>query len=345
MKAVTFHEHGGIEVLKYEEVPEPVVGPNDVLLKVKAIGVNRNDLWAREGLPGVKFDLPHISGSDAAGIVTQVGSAVGDVRVGDEVMVHPGLSCRACAQCTSGHECFCRQYKIWGFQTGPNDGAYAEYARVPHFNIIPKPKELDWPEAAALPLALLTVWHMLVTRAQLQAGEDLLLWGATGGIGSLALQVAKVVGARVLATAGTDEKVHRACEMGADAAVNHHTQDVFEAVRKFTGKKGVEVVFEHTGEATWERSIRSLGWGGRLVTCGNTTGFNAKTDLRFLFNKQLNLLGSHMGTKAELLQAMEFVKRGMIRPIVGRELPLSQAADAHSLMYSGEFAGKLVLLP
>ncbi len=345
MKAVVFHEHGDASVLKYEDVPVPEIGPNDVLIEVKAIGVNRNDLWSREGLPGMKFDLPHIPGSDAAGIVTRVGDAVTSPKVGDEVMVHTSISCRSCAQCTSGHEYFCREFKIWGFQTGPLDGAYAEYARLPYFNLVPKPQNLTWEEAASLPLSLLTVWHMLVTRAGLQPGEDLLVWGAGSSIGTLAIQVGRLIGARILATAGSEDKLRRARELGADATVNHKTDDVLAAVRQFTNKKGVDVVFEHVGEATWERSIRSMAWGGRLVICGNTTGFNANTDLRFLVNKQLNLLGSHQGSKAELLEALEFVKRGQIKPVISHVLPLREAARAHEQMYSGDHFGKIMLVP
>lgn len=345
MKAVVFYEHGGIDVLRYEEVEQPKIGPQDVLFKVHAIGMNRNDLWAREGLPGMKLPLPHISGSDAAGVVTQVGEAVVDISVGDEIVVHPWISCRTCEACTSGQEYFCRRGKIWGFQTGPLDGGYAEYARVPYFNAVRKPANLSFEEAASLPLVLLTVWHMLVTRARIQPGEDVLIWGAGSGIGVIAIQVAKLFGARVIATAGSAEKLTLARELGADRAVNHYTEDVLQVVREFTNKKGVDVVFEHTGEATWERSIASMAWGGRLVICGNTTGFNAKTDLRYLFNKQLNLLGSHQGSKAELLQALRFVETGQIKPVIWKTFRLEEAAQAQETMYAGKHFGKLVLIP
>lgn len=345
MKAVAFHEHGGTDVLRYEDVADPQIGPDEVLFKIRAAGMNRNDLWAREGLPGMKFPLPHISGSDASGVVLEVGPAVRDVKPGDEIMVHPWISCRSCAACTSGHEYFCRQGRIWGFQTGPLDGSYAELGKIPYFNAVKKPAKLSFEEAASLPLVLLTVWHMLVTRAQLQPGEDILIWGASSGIGAIAVQLAKLYGARVIATVGSAEKVARACELGADVVVNHYTDDVVKAVREFTKKKGVEVVFEHVGQATWERSIASMTWGGRLVICGNTTGFDAKTDLRFVFNKQLNLLGSHQGTKAELLEALKFVETGQIKPVLWKALPLAEAAEAQEMMYAGKHFGNIVLVP
>lgn len=345
MKAVTFHEHGGPEVLRYEEVPEPQPGPGEVLLRVKATSVNYNDVWARRGLPGMKFDLPHISGSDAAGEVVALGAGVTSVQVGDPVLTHPAISCRRCEACTGGHEYFCRQFKIWGFQTGPLDGAEGEFAKLPEANVLPKPANLSWEEAAATPLVLLTAWHMLVTRAQLKAGEDLLLWGASSGIGTMAVQLAKVMGARVIAVAGTDEKCQRARALGADEGLNYNTQDVVAEVRRLTNRRGVDVVFEHVGQATWERSIQALTWGGRLVICGNTTGFDGRTDLRFLFNKQLSLLGSHQGNKAELLKALRLVEAGKVRPVVDAVLPLTEAAEAQRRIESGNHFGKIVLVP
>jgi NADPH:quinone reductase-like Zn-dependent oxidoreductase len=345
MKASVFHEHGGPDVLRYEDVPEPTPGPRDVVIQVKASGCNYNDLWARQGLAGMKFDLPHISGSDAAGVVTQVGSEVTSVKVGQAVVVHPAISCRICEACTRGQEYFCRHFKIWGFQTGPLDGSHAEYARIPEANAIPKPANLSWEEAASIPLVLLTAWHMLVTRARLLPGDDVLVWGAGSGVGSVAIQIGKLIGARVIAVAGTDAKCEKARALGADHVINHRSQDVLAEVRKFTNKKGVEVVFEHVGQATWERSVAALAWGGRLVICGNTTGFDARTDLRFLFNKQLSLLGSHQGSKAELLDGLRLVEAGRIRPVVDRVLPLQDAAEAQRLMEGRAQFGKLVLVP
>jgi len=345
MKAIIYPEHGGIEVLKYADVPDPKPLPNEVLIKVRASGLNHNDLWARRGLPGMKFALPHIPGSDLSGEVVGKGEMVTSVEIGQKVVIHPAISCRNCAACASGHEYFCRSFKIFGFQTGPLNGAHAELVRIPEANVIPKPERLSWEEAATLPLCLLTVWHMLITRAKLSPGQDVLVWGAGSGIGSLAIQLARSMQCRVIATASSEEKAKRARELGADEVVNPHTQDVVAEVKKFTNKKGVEVVFEHTGEKTWERSMASLNWGGTIVICGNTTGFEAKIDLRFLFNKQLNLLGSHQGNKAELVEALKLVDRGAIRPVLDSVYPLKDAAKAQQRMEESKHFGGLVLVP
>ena len=346
MKALPFYEHGDPSVLRYEDIPVPEVGPNDVLIEVKSIGVNRNDLWAREGIPGVKHKLPHLSGSDVAGVIAEVGSAVTTSKKGDEVFVHTSISCRNCEMCVSGREYFCRQFHIYGFQTGPLDGGYAEYARLPAANVIAKPANLAFHDAASVSMSLLTVWHMLVTRADLRPGETVLLLGAGSSIGSIALQLAKnVLGAKVIATAGSEKKLEQAAALGADYLINHYKQDIAKEVRRITRKRGVDVVFEHVGEATWDKCIRSMAWGGRLVICGNTTGYNAMTDLRFLFTKQLSLLGCHQGNKGELMEAMKFVESGDIKPIIDCVMPLKEAAKAHELMYSGDHFGKIMLVP
>ncbi len=343
MKAVVFEEHGGIDVLKYTDVPEPEISPNEVLINIKASGCNYNDVWARRGLPGVSIIMPHISGSDAAGEIVSVGGEVSNVKVGDEVVVFSSLSCGMCEACARGDVFFCRQFKIWGFQTGPLDGAHAEYGKVPAVNVVPKPKGLTWEQAASMPLVLFTTWRMLVSRARIRPGDFVLVWGAAGGLGTMAIQICKLFSAKAIAVANSDDKLEAAHQLGAAHVVNRSKQDVAEEVKRITERRGVDIVFEHTGEATWETSVRSLRWGGTIVVCGATTGFEAKTDLRLLWNKQLNLLGSHMGNKAEFLDAWRFVESGEIKPVVSVALPLKEAGLAQQAMEDGNVIGKLVL--
>jgi NADPH:quinone reductase-like Zn-dependent oxidoreductase len=345
MKAVVFEEHGGVDVLQYKDVAEPTLGPNDVLIKVRASGCNYNDIWARRGLPGMRVLLPHISGSDAAGEVVEVGSEVADIKIGDEVLVYPGLSCRTCQFCANGQDTFCRQYKIWGFQTGPLDGGHAEFAKVPAFNIVPKPKGLAWEEAGSLALVLLTAWRMLVGRARIRAGEFVLIWGAAGGLGTMAIQICRVFGARPIAVASSEEKLEFCSTLGAEHLINRKKQDVAEELRKITDRRGVDVVFEHVGNATWAQSVASLKWGGTLVTCGATSGFEAPTDLRFLWNKQMNFLGSHMGNKTDLLEGLRWVESGHIKPVVSHAFPLREAGKAQTVMENNETMGKMALVP
>jgi NADPH:quinone reductase-like Zn-dependent oxidoreductase len=342
MKAVVFRQHGGPEVLEYTDAPEPRVRADEVLVEVRACALNHLDVWARGGLPGIEIPLPHILGNDIAGVVREVGSLVSWVRAGDEVMLQPGVSCGHCIECLSGRDNLCPEYDILGYR---RDGGYAGLVAAPGVNVIPKPKNLAWEEAAALPLVTVTAWHMLVTRAQVQPGEDVLIHAAGSGVGSIGIQVARLRGARVIATAGSDEKLARARELGADECINYTREDWPREVRRLTGKRGVDVVFEHTGAETWPGSIASLAKGGRLVTCGATSGYDARTDIRQVFYRHLSLLGSFMGSKAELLDAMKFVERGAIRAVVDRTLPLAEARRAHELMEERAQFGKLVLVP
>ena len=340
MKAAIFKQHGGPEVLEYADVPEPTTRANEVLVEVKACALNHLDIFVRNGMPGIEIPLPHILGSDVAGVVRDVGELVTWVKPGDEVMVQPGVSCGHCAACLSGQDNLCREYDMIGYR---RNGGYAELVAVPGVNIIPKPTGLSWEEAAALPLVTVTAWHMLVTRANVQPGEDVLVHAAGSGVGSIAIQIAKLRGARVLTTASSDEKLAKAHELGADETINYTRDDWPREVKRLTDRKGVDVVVEHTGAATWPGSIASLKNNGRLVTCGATSGFDARTDLRQLFFRHLTLLGSFMGSKGELLEALKFVAQGKIRAIVDRVLPLSEARQAHSLMASRAQFGKIVL--
>jgi NADPH:quinone reductase-like Zn-dependent oxidoreductase len=296
----------------------------------------------RGGLPGIKIPLPHILGDDVAGVVREAGELVTWTKPGDEVMVQPGVSCGHCVECLAGRDNMCDEYDMIGYR---RDGGYAELLSVPGVNVIPKPENLSWPEAAALPLVTLTAWHMLVTQARVQPGEDVLVHAAGSGVGSLGIQIAKLRGARVIATASSDEKLAKARELGADEIVNYTRDDWPKEVKKLTNGRGVDVVFEHTGAATWPGSIVSLKKGGRLVTCGATSGFDARTDLRQVFYRHLTILGSMMGSKAELLAAMKFIESGQIRAVVDCTLPLAEARQAHKRMEDRAQFGKLVLMP
>lgn len=340
MKAVVFHQHGGPEVLEYTDRPDPTINAGQVLVEVKACALNHLDVWARKGLPGIEIPLPHILGNDIAGGVRSVGELVTWVKPGDEVMMHPGVSCGHCSECLAGRDNLCREYTMLGYLL---DGGYAEMVAAPGVNVIPKPKNLSWEEAAALPLVTVTAWHMLVTRANVQPGEDVLVHAAGSGVGSIGIQITKLRGARVIATASSEEKLAKAKELGADDVLNYSNADWPKEVRRLTNKKGVDVVFEHTGAATWPGSIASLKTNGRLVTCGATSGYEAQTDIRQVFYRHLTILGSFMGSKAELLEAMKFVETGKIRAVVDQVLPLAEARRAHELMEDRAQFGKIVL--
>ncbi|HEX3146411.1 MAG TPA: zinc-binding dehydrogenase [Pyrinomonadaceae bacterium] len=340
MKAIIFDQHGGPEVLRSATVPDPQIKADHVLIEVRACALNHLDVWVRNGLPGITIPLPHILGNDIAGVVREAGPLVTWARAGDEVMVQPGVSCGHCAACLAGHDNMCDEYDIIGYRL---DGGYAELVDVPGLNLIPKPKNLSWAEAAALPLVTLTAWHMLVTRANVQPGEDVLIHAAGSGVGSVGIQIARLRGARVIATASSEEKLAKARELGANETINYSDEAWPRQVKRLTNGRGVDVVFEHTGAATWPGSILSLKKGGRLVTCGATSGFNASTDLRHVFYRHLTILGSMMGSKADLLAAMKFIESGQIRAVVDRVLPLEEARKAHELMEDRAQFGKLVL--
>ena len=340
MKAILFHQHGGPEVLQFTDVPDPEPRPTEVLVRVRACALNHLDLWVRGGLPNVPIPLPHIPGSDVAGEIAKIGSEVTTVRVGQKVVLAPGVTCGKCAACISGQDNRCRQFTNLGYMI---DGGCAEFVRVPEVNCLSCPENLSFEQAAAIPLVFQTAWHMLIARAQLQPGEDVLVLGAGSGVGTAAIQIAKFFGARVIATAGSDEKLQKARELGADHGINHKSQKIRDEVRRITNKRGVDVVFEHVGTATWDDSLASLALAGRLVTCGATTGYDAKIDLRFLFSRQLSLLGSYMGVKSELHTIMKLVAASRLKPVVDRTFPLAEAAAAHAYLESAQQFGKVVL--
>jgi NADPH:quinone reductase-like Zn-dependent oxidoreductase len=336
MKAVRFHEHGGADVLRAEQVADPEPGAGDVIVRVRACALNHLDIWNRRGV--VRMPLPHILGADVAGEIVE--SRHVDVPTGQRVMLQPGLSCGRCRACLDGRDNECPRYDVLGSQS---DGGYAELVRVPAANVIAIPPAIGFIEAAAFPLTFVTAWHMLVTRAQIRPGDDVLVLAGGSGVGQAAIQIAWLLGARVFATAGSEDKLARARELGASTVINHHTEDVPAEIRRATNNRGVDIVIEHVGEATWARSVKCLARGGRLVTCGATTGYHANIDLRFLFARQLSLMGSYMGTKGELLRAAEFFFAGQLRPIVDRVFPLEDAAAAHQHLEGGRQFGKVVL--
>lgn len=339
MKAVRFHQHGGPDVLRYEDAPDPDPGPGEVLVKVRACALNHLDLWARRGLPGRNMPMPHITGSDIAGEV--VSSNATGVAIGRRVMLQPGVSCGRCEACLSGKDNECGSYEVLG--SLHHDGGYAEYVKVPVQNLLSIPDEIDFVHAAAFPLTFLTAWHMLMTCARLKRGEEVLVLAAGSGVGQAAIQIAALHGARVFATAGSDDKLERARSLGAVEVIHHHRQDIAEEIKRLTNRRGVDVVIEHVGEATWAKSVRSLARGGRLVTCGATTGANGAINLNALFGKRLTIHGSYMGAKGELIRAARCFFAGQLKPVIDRTFPLHEAADAHRRLEESEQFGKIVL--
>lgn len=342
MKAVVMRQHGGPEVVRLEELPDPSPGPGEVVVRIRAAAANHLDIWVRQGWPGLRLAFPHVLGSDGAGVVEAVGPGVAAVKAGDEVVVNPSLGCGRCERCLSGQENLCRRYAILGEHVS---GVMAERVALQARSVLPKPPNLSFEEAAAVPLTFLTAWHALVARAQVRPGETVLVHAAGSGVGTAAVQIAKLLGARVIATAGSDAKLEKARGLGADEVVNYETQDFVQEVKRLTAKKGVEVVFEHVGKKTWEGSILAAGVGGRIVTVGATTGYDPLTDLRHVFFRQLSVLGSTMGTAGELLEVLRFVAEGRLRPVVDRVLPLAEHAKAHEALSQRAQFGKIVLVP
>jgi NADPH:quinone reductase-like Zn-dependent oxidoreductase len=340
MKSIVFHQHGDTSVLRYTDVPEPHLRHNEVLVHVRACALNHLDLWVRRGLPGYQIPLPHIPGSDIAGEVAKIGPEVSTVHIGQKVVLAPGVTCGKCPACLSGNDNACRDSTVLGFMV---DGGCAEYVLCPEVNCLPYPENLDWVHAAAVPLVFQTAWHMLVNRARLQPGEHVLVIAGSSGVGSAAIQIAKFFGAHVIATAGNDEKLAKAIEIGADEVIHHGIMPIAKDVRRLTHNRGVDIVFEHVGAATWDESMKSLAWGGRLVTCGCTTGYDAKLDIRFLFTRQLSVLGSYMGTKTELRTVLKLVEQGRLKPVVDKVWPLHDCIVAHHYLEHDKQFGKVVL--
>jgi NADPH:quinone reductase-like Zn-dependent oxidoreductase len=342
MKALAFHAHGGLDTLAYQDVPDPAIGPGDVLVRVRACALNHLDLFVREGLPGLKLPLPFWSGCDIAGDVAEVGSAVQGVAVGDRVAVNPNLHCGRCEFCMKGEHSLCVSYGILGEHTY---GGLAELVKVDGQKLLKLPEQVSYTDAAAFILVNMTAWRMLLTQARLRAGEDLLIIGVGGGVSSTAVQIGKLCGARVIVTSSSDEKLARAKELGADEAINYAKEDWARAVAQKTGRRGVDVVLENVGAATWAGSIRSLAKGGRLVTCGGTSGPICETDVRLVFWKQISIIGSTMASNSEFQAVMAQLFRGRLRAIVDSVTPLRDGVAAQQKLAEGKQFGKLVLVP
>jgi NADPH:quinone reductase-like Zn-dependent oxidoreductase len=342
MRALTISKHGGLDVLEYrDDLPTPeLTGPRDIRVRVEAAALNHLDLWVVGGLPGVTIAPPWIMGGDGTGVVDAIGSAVTSVRPGERVVINPGISCRQCEYCLAGEHPLCVRFRLLGEHL---PGTMAEYAVVPEPNVRPIPDDVPVEVAAAFPLATLTAWRMVVTRAAVQPGERVLIWGIGGGVALAALQIAKQRGAHVTVTSGSDEKLEWASGLGADAVLNHRTADVGKAVRAATDKRGVDVVIDSVGQATWKQSLAALGKRGRLVTCGATTGPLVETDVRRLFWNQWNILGSTMGNDAEFDAVADELRAGRLVPPVDSVFALDEGRRAFERMESGEQFGKIVI--
>ena len=342
MKALAFHEHGGLDKLGYRDVPDPAIGPGDVLVRVRACALNHLDLFVREGLPGFKLPLPFWTGCDIAGEIDQAGAVVSGMAVGDRVAVNPNLHCGRCEYCTKGEQSLCVSYGILGEHV---QGGLAEYVRVAADKVLALPAHVSYEDAAAFILVNMTAWRMLVTQARLRAGEDLLILGVGGGVSSTAVQIGKLCGARVWVTSSSDDKLARAKALGADECINHAREDWARVIWEKTGKRGVDVVLENVGAATWKSSLRALAKGGRLVTCGATSGPIGETDIRVVFWKQISIIGSTMSSNAEFDAVMRELFRGRLRAIVDTVMPLADGVEGQRRLAEGKQFGKIVLNP
>jgi len=340
MKAAFFREHGGLEKIEHGELPDPVPGPGQVRVRIRAGALNHLDIFVRNGIPGIPVALPHVMGSDGAGVIESVGPGVTRVKPGDEVVLNPGVHCGECEFCLKGEHSLCVTFSLLGEHVA---GTFAEFVVAPAVNAYPRPSALTWEESAAFPLTFLTAWRMLVTKARVKPGESLLIIGIGGGVAVAALQIAKLLALTVYVTSGSEEKLARAKELGADAGIDHAKSDFAREIRKITGKRGVDVVLDSVGKATWKQSIASAAKGGRLLTCGATTGPNPETDLGRIFWNQLTVHGSTMGTHAEFAEMLRIFRDGKVRPVVDAVFPLSQAREAVRRLEEKKQFGKIVL--
>ncbi len=346
MKAAVYREHNRDprKVVKIEDIEMPSLKPSEVMVKVEAAAYNYNDLWGIWGEP-IKIPMPHISGSDAAGTVEEIGEDVNHVKVGDRVTLHPNLTCRVCHECTSGREYDCRDRMVWGFQTGPLWGGYAQYTRMPEGNVVKLPENVSFIDAAAITMVGMTAWHMLVTRAEIKPGQKVLIMGGGSGMGIAGIQIAKLYNCEVIATAGTGDKMDKCLELGADHAVNHREDDWYKKVRRITNGQGIDVIFEHIGKSVFPQAVGLLKNGGTLVSTGATTGYDSALDLRYLFFRGINILGATQGTRAGLEEVIRWVSKGRIKAVIDSILPFSSMTEGHVKMADSQLFGKVVTTP
>lgn len=339
-EAMAMRRTGAPEVLERMEIELAEPGPREVRVRVRAVAMNHLDLWMRRGLPNVKYELPYRLGSDIAGEIEALGPGARGAAVGQKVLVSPGLSCGTCERCLRGEDNLCPRYRIFGEGA---QGGYARHLDVPDTNLLPFPEPLSMTDAAAIPLAFLTAWQMVVRKAQVRPGQTVLVQAAGSGVSSAAIQLCKTLGARVIATTGTDAKAEKARALGADHVINYATEDFLAECKKLTNKRGVDAVIEHVGGEVFTKSILAARWGGRVVTCGATSGFKPEIDLRQIFFRQIEVLGSAMGSKADLFNVLDLVRAGTVRPIVDRVFSLWDAVEAHRYLEARKAFGKVVL--
>jgi len=356
MKALVYEEYTAdddfAKILKIKDIDEPKLKPNEVVFKVKVAALNYDDIWGMRGKP-IEIPMPHISGTDAAGEVVAVGEDIKHIKIGDRIVSHANLSCRICNACTSGREYDCRNRKIWGFETGPLWGGYCEFTHLPEVNVVKIPENVSYDEAAAASMTLLTSWHMLVGRAKIRPGQTVLVMGGGSGIGTFGIQIAKLYNCDVIATA-SPAKLDKCIEIGADYAVDHRKEDWHKEVRAISkeiatkkGKDaGIDVIYEHIGGTHWNKELTLLKYGATVVTTGATTGYDVQTDLRHVFFKGINILGSTQGTRAELEQGLYWMSQRKIKAIIDSEYTFEQAAEAHTKMLKGKgLFGKILMKP
>jgi len=356
MKALVYEQYATNDdfekILKIKDIDEPKPKSNEVVFKVKSAALNYDDIWGMRGKP-IEIPMPHISGTDAAGEVIAVGDEVTNIKVGDRVVTNGNLTCRVCQACTSGREFDCPSRKIWGFQTGPLWGGFCEVTHLPEVNMVKIPVNLSYEEAAAASMTLMTSWHMLVSRASIKPGQTILIMGGGSGMGTFGIQIAKLYNCDVIATASQD-KLDKCKQLGADYAVDHRKDDWHKEVKEITknlarkkGKSsGVDIIFEHIGGSHWKKELTLLKYGATIVTTGATTGYDVKTDLRQIFFKGINVLGSTQGTRAELESGLHWMSKGKIKAIIDSEYTFENAAAAHKKMLSGQgMFGKILMKP